>query len=48
MKNNSLKKFAKNRERFNDILKLRKAKEYDKIFELYGQSIYKFSVPGRY
>ena len=48
MKNNSLKKFAKNRERFNDILKLRKAKEYDKIFEVYGQSIYKISVPVGY
>ena len=35
-------------QRYKDIIDLRKNKEYDKIFEIYGQTIYKFAVPHRY
>ncbi len=36
------------KERLKDIIALRKAKEYDKIFETYGQRIYCLAVPRKY
>ena len=43
-----LEKELVNKERKEDVKKLLKSKQYDKIFERYGRTIYKISVPGRY
>lgn len=40
-----LEKAAQSKTRFKDVMSLRKAKEYDKIFEQYGQRIYNLAVP---
>jgi hypothetical protein len=48
MNKRKLKKDAKTEERYNQIMDLRKAKEYDQIFEKYGQNLYNIAVPNSY
>lgn len=48
MDKKELKRSARTTERFKDIMNLRKSKEYDKIFEVYGQTIFKLAVPRKY
>lgn len=43
-----LRRVAQSEERVNEILTLCKEKQYDKIFELYGQQIYNIVVPKKY
>lgn len=43
-----LKQGAMTKERLQDIMALRKSKEYDKIFEIYGQRIFRLAVSGKY
>ena len=47
MSKKELKIGAITKERLKDIMTLRKNKEYDKIFEVYGQRIYNVAVPSR-
>lgn len=48
MDKKELKRSARTTERFKDIMNLRKSKEYDKIFEVYGQTIFKLAVPRKH
>lgn len=43
-----LKKKTITKERLKDVLALRKSKEYDKIFETYGQTIFNMATPRKY
>ena len=48
MKKNELRTIAKNKDRFLDIMNLLKHKEYNKIFDSYGQRVYCLVVPRSY
>lgn len=43
MNKKELKKHAVTKDRLKDILTLRKNKEYDKIYQLYGKTIYMYT-----
>lgn len=48
MRKKELKQGAMTKERLQDIMALRKSKEYDKIFEIYGQRIFRLAVSRKY
>ncbi len=48
MNRRKLKKLLQTQERYEDVIKLRKNGEYEKIFELYGPEVFNIAVPGKY